>query len=299
MYDIAVIGAGIIGCSIARSLSKYQLKTVLIEKEPDVADCTTKANSAIVHAGFDAKPGTLKAKLNVLGNVTFDELCKVLDVPFKRIGSLVIAFKDDEIAAINKLYDQGQENGVPAMEILGQHELRRIEPNISDDALGALYAPTCGIIGPWELAVALAENAADNGVEILLNSKVKNIMKVENRYVLFVNGRKIYAKYVINCAGLNADEINNMVAAPSFQIIPRRGEYNILDKSVGKLVNTVLFQCPSKLGKGVLVSPTVHGNLLIGPNSEDISEKDNFETTKDGLKSVSYTHLTLPTNREV
>lgn len=286
MYDIAVIGAGIIGCSIARALSKYQLKTVLIEKEPDVADCTTKANSAIIHAGYDAKPGSLKAKLNVLGNPAFDELCRILDVPFKRTGSLVVAFKDDEIPTIYKLFDQGIKNGVPGMKILRQDELRQIEPNISGNGQLGLYASTCGIIGPWELAVAMAENAADNGVDILLNAQVKNIMKIENRYVLYVNERKLYSKYVINCAGLNADEINNMVAAPKFKIIPRRGEYNIMDKSVGKLVNTVVFQCPSKLGKGVLVSPTVHGNLLIGPNSEDILEKDNFETTKDGLKYI-------------
>jgi len=286
VYDIAVIGAGIVGCSIARALSKYQLKTVLIEKEPDIANCTTKANSAIIHAGYDAKPGSLKAKLNVLGNSEFDEICRNLDVPFKRTGSLVVALKDDEVATIHNLFDQGQKNEVPGMEILRQSELRRIEPNISDDALVALYAPTCGIIGPWELAVAMAENAVDNGVEIMLNAQVKNIMKIGNRYVLSVNERKIYAKYVINCAGLNADEINNMVAFPKFHIMPRRGEYNIMDKSIGKLVNTVVFQCPSKLGKGVLVSPTVHGNLLIGPNSEDINEKDNFETTKEGLRYI-------------
>ena len=286
MYDIAVIGAGIIGCSIARALSKYRLKTVLIEKEPDIANCTTKANSAIIHAGYDAKPGSLKAKLNALGNPAFDELCRNLDVPFKRTGSLVVALKADEVVTIHNLFDQGQKNGVLGMEILGQEELRRIEPNISTDALGALYAPTCGIIGPWELAIAMAENAVDNGVEIVLNAQVKNIVKFENIFVLSVNERKIYAKYVINCAGLNADEINNMVAIPKFHIMPRRGEYNIMDKSIGKLVNTVVFQCPSKFGKGVLVSPTVHGNLLIGPNSEDINEKDNFETTKKGLRYI-------------
>jgi len=286
MYDIAVIGAGIIGCSIARALSKYQLKIVLIEKESDVANGTTKANSAIIHAGYDAKPGTLKAKLNLLGNSAFDELCKILDVPFKRIGSMVIALQEDEFATLSKLYEQGVRNGVPGIKILQQKELRNIEPNISDHALGALYAPTCGIVGPWELAIALAENAADNGVEILLNTRVENIKKLENEYILYTNNRIISAKRVVNCAGLHADEINDMVATPSFQIMPRRGEYNIMDKSVGKLVNTVVFQCPSKLGKGVLIAPTVHGNLLIGPNSEDILEKNNFETTKDGLKHI-------------
>jgi len=286
MYDIVVIGAGIIGCSIARVLSKYQLKIVLIEKEPDVADCTTKANSAIIHAGYDAKPGTLKAKLNVLGNMAFDELCADLDVQFKRIGSLVVAFNDDEIQTLNKLREQGEKNGVSDLKIFNQDEVRRVEPNISNDVKAALYAPTCGIVGPWELAVAMAENAADNGVEILLNTKIEDMIKASDGYLLLTNTRKIHTKYVINCAGLHADEINNMVAAPSFHIMPRRGEYNIMDKYVGGLVNTVIFQCPSNLGKGVLVSPTVHGNLLIGPNSEDINEKDNFETTKEGLKCI-------------
>jgi len=286
MYDIAVIGAGIVGCSIARALSKYQLKVVLIEKEPDVADGTTKANSAIIHAGYDAKPGTLKAQLNVLGNCAFDELCRDLDVPFKRIGSLVVAFNNEDVKTLRKLNEQGEKNGVPGLEILSRDMLRQIEPNISEEAKSALYAPTCGIVGPWELAIAMAENAMDNGTEIHLNTKIENISKTADGYLLFTNMGRYHAKYVINCAGLYADEINNMVAAPKFKIIPRRGEYNIMDKSVGKYVNTVIFQCPSKLGKGILVSPTVHGNLLIGPNSEDISDKDNYETTKRGLEYI-------------
>lgn len=286
MYDVAVIGAGIIGCSVARALSKYNLKTVLIEKEPDVADCTTKANSAIIHAGYDAKPGSLKAKFNTLGNPMFDEICRELDVPFKRVGSLVVAFSEKEMETINKLYVQGTVNGIPGIEILNRERVREMEPNISEQVAGALYASTCGIISPWELAVALAENAADNGVEILLDSEVKDIKRIEGRYFIYTNDRKIDARYVVNCAGLYADKINNMVAAPSFRIMPRRGEYNIMDKSVGNLVNTVVFQCPSELGKGVLVSPTVHGNLLIGPNAEDVYDRDNFQTTTAGLQFV-------------
>ena len=171
MYDIAIIGAGIIGCSLARALSRYNLKTILIEKEPDVADCTTKANSAIIHAGYDAKPGSLKARFNALGNPMYDVICKELDVPFKRTGSLVVAFNNEEMATIDKLYYQGIINGITGMEVLDQKRVRELEPNISDEVVGALYAKTCGIVSPWELAVAMAENAADNGVEILLDVK--------------------------------------------------------------------------------------------------------------------------------
>jgi glycerol-3-phosphate dehydrogenase len=287
MYDIAIIGAGIIGCSLARALSRYNLKTILIEKEPDVADCTTKANSAIIHAGYDAKPGSLKAKFNALGNPMYDVICKELDVPFKRTGSLVVAFSDEEMVTIDKLYCHGIINGITGMEVIDKKRVRELEPNISDEVVGALYAETCGIVSPWELAVAMAENAADNGVEILLDSEVTDIKLIENRYFINTKRGRIDAKYVVNCAGLYADKINNMVAAESFRIIPRRGEYNIMDKSVGNLVNTVVFQCPSKLGKGVLVSPTVHGNLLIGPNAEDIEERDNFQTTEEGLRYVN------------
>ncbi|MHB1394689.1 MAG: FAD-dependent oxidoreductase [Clostridia bacterium] len=287
MYDIAIIGAGIIGCSVARALSRYNLNTVLIEKEPDVADCTTKANSAIIHAGYDAKPGSLKAKFNALGNPMYDEICRGLDVPFKRTGSLVLAFSDEEMVTVDKLYRQGTVNGITGMEVIGKERVRELEPNISDEVVGALYAATCGIVSPWELAVAMAENAADNGVEILLDSEVKDIKFIENRYFIYTKKGRIDAKYVVNCAGLYADRINNMVAAESFRIMPRRGEYNIMDKSVGNLVNTVVFQCPSKLGKGVLVSPTVHGNLLIGPNAEDIDDRDDFQTTAEGLRYVN------------
>lgn len=286
MYDVAVIGAGITGCSISRALSRYRLNVVLIEKESDVADCTTKANSAIIHAGYDAKPGTLKAKFNVLGNPMYDALCKDLDVPFKRVGSLVLAFTNEEMETLNKLYIQGLKNDVPGMEIWDAKKVLEMEPNINSSVMGALYAATCGIVSPWELAIALAENAAENGVEVLLNSEVRDIKKLENGYRIYFSNKSILARYVINCAGLYSDHMNNMVASPSFKILPRKGEYNIFDKSVGGLVKTVVFPCPSKLGKGILVSPTIHGNLLIGPNAEDIYDKEDFKTTSDGLLSI-------------
>lgn len=290
-YDVAVIGAGIIGCGIARELSKYKLKTVLIEKEPDVADATTKANSAIIHAGYDAKPGTNKAKFNALGNPMFDTLCRELDVPFKRVGSLVLAFSEEETNTLHKLYEQGLTNRIPQLELIGREELVRMEPNISRNAVGALYARTGGVIGPWELAIALAENAADNGVEVLLDSEVTAIDKLEDGFTVHMYDREagekqLKTKYIVNCAGLYSDKIYGMVAEPDFKILPRRGQYNIFDKSVGNYVNMVIFQCPSKLGKGVLVSPTVHGNLLIGPDAEDIDGRAELQTTAEGLEFI-------------
>ncbi|KAB3537722.1 NAD(P)/FAD-dependent oxidoreductase [Alkaliphilus pronyensis] len=281
--DVAVIGAGVIGTYIARELARYNLNIVIIEKENDVANGTTKANSAIIHAGYDAKTGSLKAKTNVLGNRLQEELCRELEVPFERIGSFVVAFNDEEVEILKKLEEQGNNNGVPGLKILNQAELREMEPNLSEEVVAALYAPTAGIIGPFELAIALAENAADNGVEILLNSKVTSIDKSNNKYIIKAGSHKIETKYVINCAGLYADEINNMVNRPYFEIVPNRGQYHLFDKTAGDFVNKVVFQCPTKAGKGVLVLPTVHGNVLIGPTAENTGNKEANETTTEGF----------------
>lgn len=286
MYDIAVIGAGVIGCSIARELSKYKVKTALIEKNSDVGDETSKANSAIIHAGYDAKPGTWKAKFNAPGNKMFDSICSELDVPFKRVGSLVVALNQDEMDTIYNLFEQGIENGVPGLEIIDHDRVLELEPNLSADIIGALYAPTAGIICPMELTVALAENAVDNGCELYLDSKVTAIAPIDNGYRVYMNDRYIESKFVVNSAGLYSDEINNMVAPPSFKIMPRRGQYNIFDKSVGNLVKMVIFPAPSKMGKGILVSPTIHGNLLIGPDAEDIDDRTAINTTPDGIKTI-------------
>lgn len=286
MYDVAIIGAGIIGTFIARELSRYKLNVVLIEKDNDVANGTTKANSAIVHAGYDAEPGTLKARFNAIGNQMFDKVCEELDVPFKRIGSLVIASSKEEMESINELYERGIKNNIPEMKILDKNSVRDLEPNINENVIGALHAKTCGIVGPFELAIALAENAVDNGVELLLNSGVTSIDKLIKGYKIHIGDENVEAKYVINCTGVYADKINNMVASPSFSINPRRGQYFIFDKSAGEVVNSVIFQCPNKLGKGVLVTQTVHGNLLVGPNAEDIDDKKNIQTTSEGLNYV-------------
>lgn len=286
IYDVTIIGAGIIGACIARELSRYQLKTIIIEKENDVANGTTKANSAIVHAGYDAKPGTLKARTNVQGNKMFEGLCKELGVPFKRIGSLVVAFNEEEINTLQQLLEQGVENGVPEMRILTKEEVLEKEPNLNSEILAALYAPTAAIVGPFELAIALAENAVENGVELLLNSPVTQISKNDGLYELCAGDKTIKSRYVINCGGLYADDINNMVNTPSFKIIPNRGQYLLFDKSIGDYVKTVVFQCPTKLGKGVLILPTVHGNLIMGPTSENVHDKAAVETTREGFDFI-------------
>ncbi len=286
MYDVAIIGAGIAGCSIARELAKYRLSTVLIEKDYDVANGTTKANSAIVHAGYDAKPGSLKAKFNALGNPMFDSLCRDLDVPFKRIGSLVLAFNQEEVATLEKLKDQSIINGIPGVKLLNREEVRSIEPNVSDAAAGALYAPTGGIVGPWELAIAMAENAAENGVQVLLESPVTGIVKTQQGFRINMKGKTLEAKYIVNCAGIHADEVHDMVGEPYFRILARKGEYDVFDKSAGKLVSHVIFQCPNEKGKGVLVTPSVSGNLLIGPNAQDMDDRNDLSTTAEGLDFV-------------
>lgn len=292
LYDIIIIGAGITGSSIARELSRYELKILVLEKENDVATGTTKANSAIVHAGYDAKPGTMMAELNVRGNELYENLCRELDVPFKRIGSMVIAFDDEEEEdKIKELYDNGIKNGVPDMQILNKEEILSLEPHINPDVNKALYAPTASIVGPYELTIALIENAIMNGVELRRNSQVVDIHKEKyNDMKIFKvdtsDGESYKSKCIVNCAGLYTDEIHNMVGGKGYKITPRRGEYHLLDKSQGKLVSRVIFQVPTKKGKGILVLPTVHGNLIVGPNAEDQEDKSNLGTTHEGLTSI-------------
>lgn len=286
MYDVAIIGTGIMGTFIARELSRFKLDIVLIDKDNDVSNGTTKANSAIVHAGYDAKFGTNKGKFNALGNPIFDKICEELDVPLKRIGSLVVGFNEENMETIKGLYENGVKLGIPGMKILDYKGVKEKEPNINDMVTGALYAPTCGIVGPWELAIALAENAVENGVELLLNNEVKDIRRENGIYRIITHKQEILCRYIINCAGVYADKISNMVSSHYFKITPRRGQYYILDKSAGGIVNTVVFQCPTKLGKGVLVAPTVHGNIIIGPDSENLEDREDLRTTAERLQFV-------------
>lgn len=289
MYDVIIIGAGVSGTSVARELSKYNLKILILEKDNDVANGTTKANSAIIHCGYDAKPGTLKAKFNVLGNPMFDQLCEELDVPFKRTGSLVAAFNEKEVETLEELYNRGMENGVKKLKILSGAETGELEPNLSDTVQGALYAPDCGIICPFELAIAQAENALENGAELLLNQQVENIEKSEEGFKVTTGDGEFSSKYIVNCAGVHADEIYNMVADADFSITPRRGQYFVLDKTAGDFVSMPVFQCPNEMGKGILVLPTIHGNLLVGPDSEDIDDKTKLDTEKERLNYIRQT----------
>jgi len=287
VIDVAIVGGGVVGCMIARKLSRYQLKVVLVEKEDDVASGTSKANSAVIHAGYDAKPGTLKAKLNVQGNPLYDEICRELDVPFKRIGSLVVALNEEEVNVLEELMERGKNNGVPNLEIINREKLLEMEPNITSESRAALYAPTAGIICPYELTIALAENACLNGVDIKLNSPVIGI-RAESGGGLSVEtpGEIIHTRYVINAAGLFADEISRMAGAEDYSITPRKGEYLIFDRRFGDIVNRVIFPSPTKISKGILVCPTVDGNFFIGPNSNDVREKDDVSVTLQGIEEI-------------
>lgn len=289
MYDVIIIGAGIIGSFIARELTRYNGKILLLDKENDVANGTTKANTALVHAGYDAIEATNMAKFNVAGNKMFDDVCEDLYVPFERPGSLVLGFNDEDRKTIEGLYKRGRENHVPDMEILEREELLKLEPNLGDEVVVGLYAKTGGIVGPWELTIALTENAMDNGCELKLNTEVKNIIKEDNKYIIETNQGKFETRSIINAAGLYADTLNNMVSEEKIEIYPVKGEYFLLDKTAGKLVNRVIFQCPSEDSKGVVVTPTVHGNIIVGPDSVRVEDKDNKKTSQLGLNYVRET----------
>ncbi len=297
MYDVAIIGAGIIGASIFRELTKYNLKVVVIDKENDVSMGTTKANSAIIHAGYDPEEGTLMAKYNVKGNEMFEELCKELNVPFKRNGSLVIGFNEENMETIKKLYDNGVKIGVKNLKVLNRDEVLEKEPNLSEEVVGALYAPTGGIIGPFEYTIALIENGVTNGGEVRLSSEIVNIEKEDNFKLTTSKGEIIESRFVINAAGVYADNIHNMICEEKFKITPRRGQYFVMDKSQGQVVSHTVFQCPSKFGKGVLVTPTVHGNLIVGPDAENVDDKEFLGTTSEGLEYIR--DLAMTTTKKI
>ena len=295
MYDVAIIGAGVVGSAISRELSRYQANICVIEKEEDVCNGTSKANSAIIHAGFDAKPNSLKAKLNVRGNELMDAISEELDIPFTRNGALVVCTKDQDRSGLTILLEKAAINGVPGCRIVEREELLQMEPNVADDVTCALYAPTGGIVCPFHMTMAFAENANVNGVSFFLNTEVKHIQKNENGYAIETlhtdtNEVETYeAKVVINAAGVYADELNNMVSEHKLHITARKGEYCLLDKDAGAHVKHTVFQLPSKMGKGVLVTPTVHGNLLVGPTALDVKDKESLSTTGEGLAFLSLT----------
>lgn len=287
MYDIIIIGAGVTGSSVARELSRYNANICVLEKGEDVCTGTSKANSAIVHAGFDAAEGSMMAKMNVRGNEMMTQLAEDLDIPFKRNGAMVVCIHKEALDGLKTLYDRGIANGVKELRILNREEALEMEPNLSENVQGALYAPTSGIICPFILNIAMAENAAENGVEFRFNTQVEDIKAdADGIWHLRTNNGEYTAKYVINAAGVHADIIHNMVSKNKIHITPRRGDYCLLDKEVGGHVKHTIFPQPTNLGKGVLVSPTVHGNLIVGPTAVDIEDKEGNNTTAAGINDL-------------
>ncbi len=287
IYDVAVVGAGVIGGMLARELSRYQLSVCLLERENDVAMGATKANSGIVHGGYDPVPGTLKAKLNTQGVELLFEAAAQLQVPCIRNGSMVCAFgTKEEEALLEELYQQGQENEIPGLRLISGDEARSLEPALSERISQVLHVPSAGIVGPYELTIAAVGNAMDNGVELKRNFCVSAIEKAEVFTLRSENADAVQAHYIVNCAGGYSDRVAAMAGDDCFAVIPRAGEYMLLDKAEGGRVHHTLFQCPTSEGKGILVSPTVHGNLLVGPTAGKVESPDSRDTTPGGLAQV-------------
>lgn len=286
MFDVIVIGGGVIGGCILRELTKYELAVCLLEKENDVCMGQSKANSGIVHAGYDALPNTLKAKFNVLGNKMMPAYAKELGVKYVNNGSLVVAFSKEDMQTLETLKARGEENGVTDLEIITQAQLRELEPNISPNALGALHAKTGGIVCPYGLTIAAIGNAMDNGAELLTDFCVTGIEKKDAEFTVTAkDGRTVLGKVVINCAGLGSGEIARLVGDTYVQIHGRKGEYILLDRESGDFVSHTLFFTPTKKGKGILVTQTVDNNILLGPTSEEV-EDGNTDTSEQGLGFV-------------
>ena len=291
MYDVVIIGAGVTGCAIARFLSAYRGSFCVLERSEDVCTGTSKANSAIIHAGFDAAHGSLMAKYNLLGNRMYPELAKELDFDYKNNGSLVLALHEEDIHKLEALMENGRKNGVEKLEIVGRERLKELEPAVGHVPVAALYAPTAGIICPFGATIAFAENACTNGVEFRFDTEVKGLSPAEDEngesfWVIQTAQGVIHSRCVVNAAGVYSDVLHNMVSADKIHITPRRGDYLLLDRKTGGYVRHTVFQVPGKFGKGVLVSPTVHGNTIIGPTAEDIDDKEGVETTSEGFDDL-------------
>ncbi|MCL2093699.1 MAG: NAD(P)/FAD-dependent oxidoreductase [Treponema sp.] len=286
MYDVAIIGAGVTGTAIARELSRYDLKAILLEQENDVSMGTSKANSGIVHAGYDPEGHTLMAKFNAQGNQMFTAIAEELSVPFIRNGSMVVAFDDEQLSHIEVLRQRGLDNGIPGLSILSKDELIKKEPAINPEARGALFAETAGIVDPMLLTISLMESAVLNGLEYIFGFKVEGIKKEGESYLISSADKTVQAAYVINAAGVFSDKIHDLAAPQAFKINPRRGQYFLLDKVEGNVVNATLFPCPSKIGKGILVAPTAHGNIIMGPASDDVDDRNDVGTTEEILEEA-------------
>lgn len=280
MYDVIIIGAGVVGCSTAYYLSQYQMSIALLETHNDVANGTTKANTGCMHAGYDPLPGSLMAKYNVEGSLMAKELCKKLDVLYDDCGTLVLAFNQEDLQTLKELYQRGKQNNVDQLYLLDEKQTRQLQPLLSDKVVGSLYAKTGAIIDPWQYTIALAEVALENGVDLKLNNKVINITKENDVFTITTTKDKYQCKYIINAAGVYSDVVHELIGEKEFSIIPVRGQYFLLDKSEGQKVKQVLFQCPSSKGKGVAVCPTVHGNMIVGPDAETVDFEDLATTTE-------------------
>ena len=289
MYDAVIIGGGAVGCAVARYLSRYRLSICLVERGEDVCVGTSKANSAICHAGFDAPVGSAKARFNVEGSRMMEGLSQELDFPYRRCGSLVLCFDEAELPHLRELLERGVQNGVEGLEILDRAALRALEPAVSDKAVAALWAPTGAVLCPFGMTIALAENAAANGCAFRFNTEVARIERRDGFFRLHTGGDCIDTRVVISAAGVYGDALHNQLCADKLTIVPRRGEYCLLDRTCGQMVQHTIFQLPSAMGKGVLVTPTVHGNLLVGPTAVDQPDKDRTATTAEGLRSVAET----------
>lgn len=286
-YDVIIVGAGISGCSVAWKLARYNLDILLLEKDPDVATGTTKANTAIIHAGYNADPEKQKGRLNNKGNVQIKKIVKDLSVPFEEIGSLVVGMEDDDLSVLDELLEKGKKNGVEGLEIVGKEWLQKEEPHLNDKAVRALWAPTAGIITPWEFALAMAENAVANGVEVMLETEVEDVYTEAGKVTgVKTNQGDFAADYVINAAGLYADDVARMVGIEKIDIHPRKGEYYIYDHAKDFEINHVLFPIPTKISKGIVCTKTVEDNLLIGPTSDFVDSKEDLATTREGLDHV-------------
>lgn len=287
MVDVAIIGCGVTGAAVAYQLAKKQVSVLILEAENDVSMGTTKANSAILHAGYDPEPGTSMARLNVRGSALAKEICAALDVPYKQTGSFVVAFGPEQEKTLRRLYENGTVNGVPGLEILSGDEAREMEPNLSPEITAALHAPSAAIVSPWEFALAMAENAVQNGADLHLETRVTGLAPTEGGWKIATTKGDFEARFVVNAAGVDAGKVHAMAAPENFVTRPCRGEYYLLDKSAGSTVGRVIFQCPTAAGKGVLVAPTVHGNLIVGPNAQDVADSADTATTAMGLAQVA------------
>jgi glycerol-3-phosphate dehydrogenase len=286
IYDVVIIGGGVTGCCIARTLSKFDLKIALLEKEADIASGTTKANSGVVHAGFASPREYVKRDMCIRGNKLYNQAVEELNFSFQRIGSFVVALEDNQIKKLEEQRREGTQDGVPGLEvILDKEKIKYMEPNITDEVVGVLHAPTAGIVSPYGMTIALAENAAMNGVKFFRNQKVSKISHQNYTFTIKAKNKEFKASNVINAAGLYGAKISKMVGLDYFTITPRKGEYILFDRNAMHL-NKILFPTPTKISKGILVCPTVSGNTFVGPNAHNIPDKKDISTTEAGLKEI-------------